>query len=116
MEPDRRAAATGPPAGDKTHTTSSRAGFTGMEAIWDYFFWQTLSTNALDDVGHVLRLGIVVNPCTSYQVKPSEELLDTLRPVPRPDAAGRDDPRPDRERRRGGVHARRERPRPAPAP
>ncbi len=76
VEADRRAAATGPPAGDKTHTTSSRAGFTGMEAIWNYFFWQTLSTNALDDVGHVLRLGILVNDCTTYQVKPSKALLD----------------------------------------
>ena len=54
--------ATGPPAGDKTHTTSSRAGFTGMEAIWNYFYWQTLSTNALDDVGHVLRLSIAREP------------------------------------------------------
>ena len=50
----------GPPARDKTHTTSSRAGFTGMEAIWNYFYWQTLSTNALDDVGHVLRLTALV--------------------------------------------------------
>jgi hypothetical protein len=47
-----------------------------MEAIWNYFFWQTLSTNALDDIGHVLRLGIVVNECTPYQVKPSKGLLD----------------------------------------
>jgi hypothetical protein len=76
VEADRRAAATGPPAGDKTHTTSSRAGFTGMEAIWNYLFWQTRSTNALDDIGHVLRLGIVVNECTPYQVKPSKGLLD----------------------------------------
>jgi phospholipid/cholesterol/gamma-HCH transport system substrate-binding protein len=76
VEADRRAAATGPPAGDKTHTTSSRAGFTGMESIWNYFFWQTLSTNALDDIGHVLRLGIVVNECTPYQAKPSKGLLD----------------------------------------
>jgi len=76
VEADRRAAATGPPAGDKTHTTSSRAGFTGMEAIWNYFFWQTLSTNALDDIGHVLRLSIVVNQCSPYQVKPSKDLID----------------------------------------
>ena len=76
VEPDRRAAATGPPAGDKTHTTSGRAGFTGMEAIWDYFYWQALSSNALDDIGHVLRLNIVVNECTSYQVKPSKALLE----------------------------------------
>jgi phospholipid/cholesterol/gamma-HCH transport system substrate-binding protein len=73
VEPDRRAAASGPPAGDKTHTTSGRAGFTGMEAIWNYFYWQTLSTNALDDVGHVLRLTALVSECTPYEVKPSEE-------------------------------------------
>jgi virulence factor Mce-like protein len=73
VEPDRRAAASGPPPGDKTHTTSSRAGFTGMEAIWNYFYWQTLSTNALDDVGHVLRLTALVNQCSPYEVKPSEE-------------------------------------------
>jgi virulence factor Mce-like protein len=75
VEPDRRAAASGPPAGDKTHTTSSRAGFTGMEALWNYFYWQTLSTNALDEIGHVLRLSVLVNECSPYTVKPSEELL-----------------------------------------
>jgi ABC-type transporter Mla subunit MlaD len=75
VEPDRRAAASGPPPGDKTHTTSSRAGFTGMEAIWNFFYWQTLSTNALDDVGHVLRLTALVNQCSPYEVKPTEEHL-----------------------------------------
>lgn len=77
VEPDARAAATGPPAGDKTHTTSRRAGFTGMEAIWNFFYWQTLSTNPLDDIGHVLRLSVLVNGCTPYSVKPSDELIDT---------------------------------------
>jgi len=76
VEPDERAAATGPPAGDKTHTTSRRAGFTGMEAIWNYFYWQTLTTNPLDDIGHVLRLSILVNGCSPYSVKPSPELID----------------------------------------
>jgi virulence factor Mce-like protein len=76
VEPDRRAAATSPPAGDKTHTSSSRAGFTGMEAVWNYFFWQALSTNALDDVGKVLRLSIIVNECSPYQVKPSPETIE----------------------------------------
>jgi virulence factor Mce-like protein len=76
VEPDPRARASGPPTGDKTHTTSSRAGFTGMEALWNYFYWQALSTNALDDIGHVLRLSIVVNPvCGSYQVKPSPQVI-----------------------------------------
>ena len=76
VEPDARAAATGPPAGDKTHTTSSRDGFTGMEALWNYFYWQALSTNPLDDIGHVLRLGIVINECSPYQVNPSEDLIE----------------------------------------
>jgi ABC-type transporter Mla subunit MlaD len=76
VEPDRRAAASGPPAGDKTHTTSSSAGFTGMEALWNFFYWQTLSTNALDDIGHVLRLTVIINECSPYTVKPSQELLD----------------------------------------
>jgi len=75
VEPDRRAAQTGPPAGDKTHTRSSRAGFTGMEAVWNYFYWQALSTNALDDVGKVLRLSVQVNECSPYTTNPSRELL-----------------------------------------
>lgn len=77
VEPDSRAAASGPPAGDKTHTTSSRAGFTGMEAIWNFFYWQTLSSNALDDVGHVLRLTALVNDCSPYEVDPSDEHLES---------------------------------------
>jgi virulence factor Mce-like protein len=76
VEADARARATGPPAGDKTHTTSSKAGFTGMEALWNYFYWQTLSSNPLDDIGHVLRLSVLVNPvCGSYQVKPSPQVI-----------------------------------------
>ena len=43
VEPDPRAAATDPPAPDKTHIASGQGGFTGMEAIWNYFYWQALS-------------------------------------------------------------------------
>ena len=96
VEPDERAAQTGPPAGDKTHTTSSRAGFTGMEAIWNYFFWQALSSNALDDIGHVLRLSIVVNQCSSYQVKPSQALLDRCNQFLGPTQPGVTTPDPTR--------------------
>ena len=96
VEPDRRAAATGPPSGDKTHTTSSRAGFTGMEAIWNYFYWQALSSNALDDIGHVLRLSIVVNQCSTYQVKPSKALLDKCNQFLGPTQPGVTTPDPTR--------------------
>jgi len=65
VEPDSRAAATDPPASDRTHIPS-RGGFTGMEAIWNYFYWQALGTNALDDIGHVLRLGIDPAGCITY--------------------------------------------------
>ena len=76
VEPDARAAATDPPAPDKTHITG-RGGFTGMEAIWNYFYWQALSTNALDDIGHVLRLGIVVAPAASrYLTQPEGDDLE----------------------------------------
>jgi virulence factor Mce-like protein len=76
VEPDPRAAATDPPAGDKTHISGRGGGFTGMEALWNYFYWQTLTTNALDDVGHVLRLSVVVNECSPYQTNPTPATLD----------------------------------------
>jgi virulence factor Mce-like protein len=69
-ENDPRAATSGPPAPDKTHIPAGSAGgFTGMEALWDFFYWQALSTNGLDDVGHILRLAVIVDPqCSQYQV------------------------------------------------
>jgi hypothetical protein len=97
VEPDRRAAASGPPAGDKTHTTSSRAGFTGMEAIWNFFYWQTLSTNALDDIGHVLRLTALVNPlCSPYSVKPDEAHIEKCNQFLGPTQPGVTTPDPTR--------------------
>jgi virulence factor Mce-like protein len=65
VENDDRAVATGPPAPDKTHI-ASKGGFTGMEAIWNYFYWQALTTNGLDNIGHVLRLNITTG-CGTVQ-------------------------------------------------
>jgi phospholipid/cholesterol/gamma-HCH transport system substrate-binding protein len=76
VENDTRAAATDPPAPDKTHI-SGRGGFTGMEAIWNYFYWQALSTNALDSIGHVLRLNITTGCGTvSYRNNPTDEQIE----------------------------------------
>jgi virulence factor Mce-like protein len=96
VEPDRRAAASGPPEGDKTHTTSSRAGFTGMEAIWNFFYWQALSTNGLDDVGHVLRLTALVNECSPYEVKPDEAHIERCNQFLGPTQPGVTTPDPTR--------------------
>ncbi len=79
-----------------------------MEAIWNYFYWQALGTNALDNVGKVLRLG-VIEPTQLRRLREQRRAADEwkLQPVARPDAAGRHDARPDPERR-----PRRRRPRP----
>jgi ABC-type transporter Mla subunit MlaD len=99
VENDPRAAATDPPAPDKTHI-SATGGFTGMEAIWDYFYWQALSTNALDSVGHVLRLNITtgcgtvqyVNNPDADQLKCANQFLGPTQPgvtTPDPTAGAR---------------------------
>jgi virulence factor Mce-like protein len=64
---DPRAAASAPPAPDKTAFHKGQ-GFTGMEAFWNYAYWQTLAINPFDSLGHVLRgLFIVGSPCANYQ-------------------------------------------------
>jgi ABC-type transporter Mla subunit MlaD len=67
IETDPRAKATAPPAPDKTAIAGS-GGFTGMEAIVDYLFWQTLSINLLDSTSHMVRLGLQISPdCSNYE-------------------------------------------------
>jgi virulence factor Mce-like protein len=70
VENDARAKATDPPAPDKTHIPGPRqGGFTGMEAFWNYYYWQTLATNAFDPVGHILRISATLDlaACSNYQ-------------------------------------------------
>ena len=38
-----------------------------MEAIWNYFFWQTLSINMLDDTSHILRASLTLNECSPFR-------------------------------------------------
>ena len=64
---DPRAAASAPPAPDPTAYHKGQ-GFTGMEAFWNYAYWQTLAINPFDSVGHLLRgLFILGSPCANYQ-------------------------------------------------
>jgi virulence factor Mce-like protein len=94
VEPDPRAAATDPPPGDKTHISGRGGGFTGMEAIWNYFYWQALTTNALDDVGKVLRLSVLVNECTPYITNPSEAVIEACNQFLGPNQPGVTTPDP----------------------
>ena len=70
IEEDPRAKATAPPAPDPTAIAGS-GGFTGMEALWNYFYWQTLSINLLDDTSHMLRASLTAAPdCLNFRNTP----------------------------------------------
>jgi virulence factor Mce-like protein len=76
IENDPRAKATAPPAPDPT-AIPDQGGFTGMEAIWNYFFWQTLSINMLDDTAHILRASLTVTPdCARWRNEPPKTPAD----------------------------------------
>jgi virulence factor Mce-like protein len=69
VEDDPRAKATDPPAPDKTHIPASQqGGFTGMEGFLNYYYWQALSTNAFDSIGHILRISATLDlgGCSAY--------------------------------------------------
>jgi ABC-type transporter Mla subunit MlaD len=79
IESDPRAKASAPPAPDPTaipddanfRGLAPKGGFTGLEALWDYFYWQTLSINMVDDVGHIVRLGLTASEdCSNIHNEP----------------------------------------------
>ena len=74
-EYDVRAAQTDPPAPDKTHCEDdSKCGFTGMESLLNYVYWQTLSVNPFDELGHLLRFTVTEGaPCSHPFVRPNSE-------------------------------------------
>ena len=59
IENDPRAVEGAPPRPDPTAIRAGRPrGFPGMEAFWNYYFWQSLSINGFDEVGHLLRVAV----------------------------------------------------------
>jgi hypothetical protein len=76
IEPDSRAAATAPPAPDKTAYRPGD-GFTGMESLLNYFYWQTLAINGFDKVSHVLRFTVLVSGCSPYNTNPTPDQIKT---------------------------------------
>jgi ABC-type transporter Mla subunit MlaD len=67
IDGDPRAQRNGPPPSDPSYA-GGRGGFTGMEALWNFFFWQGLAINGFDNVGHILRIAATVNKCTQQVV------------------------------------------------
>jgi ABC-type transporter Mla subunit MlaD len=63
LEADPRATNGGPPRPDPTAVDGSDA-FTGLETIWNYFFWQGLDLNGYDQISHMLRAGLNISECS----------------------------------------------------
>jgi ABC-type transporter Mla subunit MlaD len=62
---DPRATATAPPKPDPA--AANGKGFTGMEGVLTYLYWQTLSINEFDGLGHFLRVLGIDNPdCSPF--------------------------------------------------
>jgi ABC-type transporter Mla subunit MlaD len=64
LEDDPRSVNGSPPAPDPTAISEGGpSGFTGLEALWNYFFWQSLSINGFDQYSHMLRISITETKC-----------------------------------------------------
>jgi virulence factor Mce-like protein len=71
-EDDPLAAKTSPPAPDKVAYSKGK-GFTGMEALLNYIYYQTLAVNGFDQLSHVLRIALLNSAtCGPYEAKPTE--------------------------------------------
>ena len=69
LEDDPRAKEGSPPSPDPTAIRDA-GGFTGLEAVWNYFFWQGLALNGYDSVSHVLRSSVTASPCSPLDNDP----------------------------------------------
>ncbi len=65
IDSDPRAKVNGPPPTDPSYA-GGRGGFTGFESVANYFFWQVMSTNVFDEIGHLLRVGATTNKCSPF--------------------------------------------------
>ncbi len=74
IDHDPRAKVNGPPSTDPSYG-GGRGGFTGFESIGNYFFWQVMSTNVFDELGHLLRVGATTNKCSPFVNNVSDKQL-----------------------------------------
>ena len=68
VDRDPRAEESAPEAPDKnSNQPSPRRGFTTMEALLNYLYWQTLAINQFDEFSHILRTANFINGCSPVQ-------------------------------------------------
>ena len=68
IDRDPRAEESAPESPDKNSNKGSpRRGFTAMESLLNYIYWQTLAINQFDEFGHILRTANFITGCTPPQ-------------------------------------------------
>jgi hypothetical protein len=60
-----------PVSGDLDRLTASLDKTGAIKRIMDYLFFQTTAINGYDELGHYLRVGLVVNLCSTYAIDPT---------------------------------------------
>ena len=79
VENEPLAKETAPPPPDKTAYRNGQ-GFTGLEGVWNYIYYQTLGINLFDDISHLLRIILIQNSCAAYNPKPTDAQYETCGP------------------------------------
>ncbi|HEV2724164.1 MAG TPA: MlaD family protein [Thermoleophilaceae bacterium] len=68
IDSDPRGKVGAPPESDVSNKgRPNNGGFTGLEDLWNFFYWSGMSLNGFDDVSHFLRVGITLNKCSPYE-------------------------------------------------
>jgi virulence factor Mce-like protein len=93
IEEDPLARQTAPPPPDKTAYQDGQ-GFTGMEALWNYLYYQALGTNAFDEISHALRIVAIQSPCAPYNPNPTEKQIENCAAWYGPNQPGVNQPDP----------------------
>ena len=77
--------------------TSAGQGFTGMEGLMNYFYFQTLAINATDELGHLLRIVLIAGgPCAATPPAPPRRRSRSATPGSGPNQPGVNAPEPAR--------------------
>jgi phospholipid/cholesterol/gamma-HCH transport system substrate-binding protein len=67
IDADPRSEESAPPPPDKTAAIKGK-GFTTMEALLNYIYWQTLAINQFDSTSHILRTAnFILEDCSDFQ-------------------------------------------------
>jgi virulence factor Mce-like protein len=68
VDKDPRGRVGAPPANDVSNKgLPNTGGFTGLEDLWNFFYWSGMSLNGFDNTSHFLRVGLTVNKCSPFE-------------------------------------------------